>query len=73
MSDSKLPPALRVIVIGCGIAGPPLACLLKRQGFDPIIYERMNADAVTTVGASLMLQLNGSVLHLLSTPPDFCK
>ncbi|KZT54776.1 FAD/NAD(P)-binding domain-containing protein [Calocera cornea HHB12733] len=29
-----------VIIIGCGIAGPVLAMLLKHSGFDPVIYER---------------------------------
>ncbi|KZO93969.1 FAD/NAD(P)-binding domain-containing protein [Calocera viscosa TUFC12733] len=30
----------RVIIIGCGIAGPVLAMLLKHKGFDVVIYER---------------------------------
>ncbi|KZO93962.1 FAD/NAD(P)-binding domain-containing protein [Calocera viscosa TUFC12733] len=30
----------KVIIIGCGIAGPVLGMLLKHKGFDPIIYER---------------------------------
>ena len=30
----------RVGVIGCGIAGPVIALLLKQQGYDPVIFER---------------------------------
>ncbi|KZT54767.1 FAD/NAD(P)-binding domain-containing protein [Calocera cornea HHB12733] len=31
-----------VIIIGCGIAGPVLAMLLKHKGFDVVIYERQS-------------------------------
>ncbi|KAL0581826.1 hypothetical protein V5O48_000194 [Marasmius crinis-equi] len=54
----------KVIVLGCGVAGPVLALLLKLKGYQPVIYERSkpNADA----GLSLMLQTNGwRVLSLI--------
>ena len=30
----------KVIIVGCGIAGPVLALLLQQNGFEPVIYER---------------------------------
>lgn len=52
-----------VLIIGCGIAGPLIASLLKRKGYNPIVFEkvRMLGDA----GASLMMQPNGRVLQRL--------
>jgi salicylate hydroxylase len=46
-----------VLIIGCGIAGPVIAILLKRKGYHPIVFEKVSklADA----GASLMLMSNG--------------
>jgi 2-polyprenyl-6-methoxyphenol hydroxylase-like FAD-dependent oxidoreductase len=29
----------KVMIIGCGIAGPATALFLKKAGFDPVIYE----------------------------------
>ncbi|KAJ7102774.1 hypothetical protein C8R44DRAFT_808523 [Mycena epipterygia] len=59
----------KVIVVGCGIAGPVLALLLKQKGYDPVIYERgkRSPDA----GLSLMLQLNG--LRILSLIPGLVE
>lgn len=54
-------PALRVVIAGCGIAGPALACFLKEQGYEPVVYEKNTADSVTSGGSSLMLQINGRV------------
>ncbi|KAI0294790.1 FAD/NAD-P-binding domain-containing protein [Russula brevipes] len=54
----------KVIIIGCGVAGPALAIFLKRQGFEPTIYERIKGFA--DAGLSLLLQPNGlKVLSLL--------
>ncbi|KAJ7676503.1 hypothetical protein DFH06DRAFT_1466010 [Mycena polygramma] len=55
----------KVIIVGCGIAGPVLALLLKQKGYGPVIYDRgkRSPDA----GLSLMLQLNG--LRVLSLIP----
>lgn len=49
--------AERVLVIGCGIAGPVVAILLQKKGYKPIILEKVleMGDA----GASLMLMPNG--------------
>ncbi|KAJ7268677.1 FAD/NAD(P)-binding domain-containing protein [Mycena haematopus] len=62
-------PPTKVIIVGCGIAGPVLALLLKQKGYQPVIYERGKyaADA----GLSLMLQLNG--LRVLSQIPGLVE
>ena len=44
-------PGTKVIIAGCGVAGPVLGILLKLKGYDPIIYERL--DAPTDMGLSL--------------------
>jgi salicylate hydroxylase len=46
-----------VLIIGCGIAGPVLALLLKRKGYNPIVFEKVRQ--LGDVGASLMLMPNG--------------
>jgi salicylate hydroxylase len=41
--QSSILPAMaptKVIIAGCGIAGPVLALLLKQKGYSPVIYER---------------------------------
>ncbi|KAJ7279344.1 hypothetical protein C8J57DRAFT_1303076 [Mycena rebaudengoi] len=60
---------LKVIVVGCGIAGPFLAILLKLKGFEPVVYER--GERTADVGISLMLQLNG--LRVLSLVPGLVE
>ncbi|KAJ3902112.1 FAD/NAD-P-binding domain-containing protein [Lentinula edodes] len=51
-----------VIIIGCGIAGPVLAMLLKHKGFDPVIYERhteiQNAGLILGVSPQTLKVLN---------------
>ena len=42
----------KVIVVGGGIAGPVLAILLKSKGYDPIVYEKV--DALANVGLSIL-------------------
>jgi len=42
----------KVIIVGCGVAGPALAIFLKRLGFQPIIYER--ATGLANAGLSLL-------------------
>lgn len=32
----------KVIVVGCGIAGPVLAIFLKLKGYEPVVYERLS-------------------------------
>ncbi|KAJ7210939.1 hypothetical protein C8J57DRAFT_999516, partial [Mycena rebaudengoi] len=59
----------KVIVVGCGIAGPFLAMLLKLKGFEPVVYER--GERTADVGISLMLQLNG--LRVLSLVPGLVE
>ncbi|KAJ0351019.1 hypothetical protein COL154_013084 [Colletotrichum chrysophilum] len=59
----------KVLIIGCGMAGPVVACLLKQKGYAPIIFERSPAPA--DVGASLMICPNGlKVLNLIGPVPD---
>ncbi|KAK3359555.1 hypothetical protein B0T25DRAFT_102228 [Lasiosphaeria hispida] len=56
--------APRVLIIGCGVAGPVLAVLLKQKGYDPIMFEKVRQ--LGDVGASLMLMPNGiKVLQLV--------
>ncbi|KAL0936839.1 salicylate hydroxylase [Colletotrichum truncatum] len=59
----------KVLVVGCGISGPVVACLLKQKGYEPIIFER--AEAPRDVGATLMICPNGlKVLSLIGSLPD---
>ena len=44
--------SIRVLVIGCGIAGPVLSIFLKRKGYDPVLFDRL--DGVQEAGISLM-------------------
>lgn len=44
MSDTK------VIIVGCGIAGPILATFLKLKRYEPVIYERLKSDADAGIG-----------------------
>jgi salicylate hydroxylase len=37
-------PDTKVIIVGCGIAGPVLATFLKLKGYNPVIYERVPRD-----------------------------
>jgi salicylate hydroxylase len=55
----------KVIVAGCGIAGPVLAIFLKLKGYHPVVYERVESEA--DGGLSLMLQANG--LRVLALIP----
>ncbi|KAI0073387.1 FAD/NAD(P)-binding domain-containing protein [Panus rudis PR-1116 ss-1] len=59
----------RVIIAGCGIAGPVLAIILKQHGYDPVIYERVNAPPDSGIGLSL--QTNG--LRALSQIPGLVE
>jgi FAD-dependent urate hydroxylase len=48
----------RVLIIGCGVAGPVLGMYLKRAGFRPAIYER-RSEAMSGEGGSFNLAPNG--------------
>ena len=50
-----------VLIIGCGVAGPVLAVLLKRRGYSPIVFEKVRG--LGDAGASLILMPNGFVLN----------
>ncbi|KAE8152022.1 hypothetical protein BDV25DRAFT_79150 [Aspergillus avenaceus] len=55
-----------VLIIGCGVAGPVMALFLKRKGYRPIVFEKV--QALGDAGASLMLMPNGmKVLGLLDS------
>jgi salicylate hydroxylase len=56
----------KVIISGCGIAGPVLAIFLKQKGYDPELYERL--DSVVEQGLSFAFQPNG--LKVLSLIPE---
>jgi len=47
----------RVLVIGCGIAGPVIALLLNNKGYEPVVLEKVRA--LGDVGGSLMMMPNG--------------
>lgn len=50
-------PPVRVIIVGCGIAGPVAALLLKKKGYDPIVLVKVKE--LGDAGASLMICPNG--------------
>ncbi|GJE95031.1 FAD-dependent monooxygenase [Phanerochaete sordida] len=50
----------RVGVIGAGIVGPVLSIFLKQKGYDPILYERL--DAPSDAGLGIALQSNGTAV-----------
>lgn len=54
----------KVIIVGCGIAGPVMAMLLQKKGYTPIVVEKVKA--LGNAGVSLFLQPNGYVLHTQS-------
>ncbi|EXJ65991.1 uncharacterized protein A1O5_10968 [Cladophialophora psammophila CBS 110553] len=61
-----------VLIIGCGVAGPVLAVLLKRKGYTPIVFEKVKQ--LGDVGASLMLMPNGlKVLNLVGVTAEIEK
>jgi salicylate hydroxylase len=45
-----------VLIIGCGVAGPVLALLLKKKGYTPVVLEKVTLG---DVGGSLMMMPNG--------------
>lgn len=52
----------KVIIIGCGIAGPAAALLLQKKGYSPIVLEKVRQ--LGDVGGSLMMMPNGyEALH----------
>ncbi|KIW21513.1 hypothetical protein PV08_02093 [Exophiala spinifera] len=61
-----------VLIIGCGVAGPVLANLLKRKGYSPIVFEKVSK--LGDAGASLMLMPNGlKVLNLVGMAEEIEK
>ncbi|KAF9072189.1 hypothetical protein BDP27DRAFT_1320882 [Rhodocollybia butyracea] len=61
--------ATKVVIVGCGVAGPVLATLLKSRGYNPVVYERIARDS--DGGLSLMLQSNG--LRVLGLIPGLLE
>ncbi|KAE8394476.1 FAD/NAD(P)-binding domain-containing protein [Aspergillus alliaceus] len=61
-----------VLIIGCGIAGPVLGIFYKRQGYHPIVFEKV--QTLGDAGASLMLMPNGmKVLNLIGIADQITK
>jgi len=56
--------AMKVIVIGAGIAGPILAMLLKLKGFDVVVYEKHSHP--TQGGLTIMVSPQSYVPFLAS-------
>ncbi|KAK5996920.1 3-hydroxybenzoate 6-hydroxylase-like protein [Cladobotryum mycophilum] len=53
-----------VLIIGCGIAGPAIAILLRERGYHPIVFEKVRN--LGNAGASIMMKANGlKVLNLM--------
>jgi len=50
----------KVLIIGCGIAGPVIALLLKKKGYQPTVLEKVKQ--LGDIGGSLMMMPNGYVL-----------
>ena len=48
-----------VLITGCGVAGPVIALLLQKKGYEPIVFEKV--PALGDAGASLMMFPNGLV------------
>lgn len=49
----------KVLIIGCGVAGPVIALLLQKKGYEPAIFEKVRE--LGDAGASLMMFPNGLV------------
>jgi salicylate hydroxylase len=49
----------KVIIVGCGVAGPAIALLLKKKGYEPVLLEKVRE--LGDAGASLMMFPNGFV------------
>jgi salicylate hydroxylase len=61
-----------VLITGSGIAGPVLAVLLKRKGYNPIVFEKVRQ--LGDAGGSLMLMPNGlKVLNLVDLANEIEK
>ncbi|KKP00655.1 hypothetical protein THAR02_07244 [Trichoderma harzianum] len=60
-----------VLIIGCGVAGPVLAILLKRKGYHPIVFEKVRE--LGNAGASLMVMSNGLKVFNLIGVADAIK
>ncbi len=52
----------KVIIVGCGVAGPVLATLLKSKGYHPVVYERIERDS--DGGISLMCAFPPLMIYL---------
>jgi salicylate hydroxylase len=60
--------APKVLIIGCGVAGPVIALLLKKKGYTPVILEKVRE--LGDAGASLMMMPNGHVFLPASNTPS---
>ncbi|KAJ5093766.1 FAD/NAD(P)-binding domain-containing protein [Penicillium angulare] len=62
----------KVLIIGCGVAGPVLSLLLKNKGYQPVIYEKVKM--LGEAGGSLMLNPNGmKVLNMVRKIDDLLE
>ncbi|KAE8327220.1 FAD/NAD(P)-binding domain-containing protein [Aspergillus sergii] len=68
-------PALAVLIVGCGIAGPVLGVFYKSKGYHAIVFEKV--QTLGDAGASLMLMPNGGgemkVLSLVGLTDEVAK
>ena len=58
----------KVLIIGCGVAGPVIALFFKRKGYSPTVLERSKSSGYE--GSALSLAPNGyvNVLPYLADP-----
>ena len=54
-----------VIIIGCGVAGPVIALILKKKGYQPIVLEKVRK--LGDAGGSLMMMPNGLVSFIIES------
>jgi ribulose 1,5-bisphosphate synthetase/thiazole synthase len=58
----------KVLIIGCGVAGPVIALLLKKKGYTPVVLEKVRE--LGDAGASLMMMPNGYVTSPVFNSPN---
>lgn len=54
----------KVIIVGCGAAGPVLAMFLKLKGYEPVIYERIKQGSDAGLSLMCVRSLSNLALHV---------
>lgn len=62
----------RILIVGAGIAGLTLAGLLKKQGFQPVVIERLPKEKFNATGYMIgLMPLGGRVLNMLGLHQEY--